>query len=577
MDRKRFLKKVHFFWTSLIFLLLDFFFCWISALILFYSKPIGVLPFFTRKYIFYQTLSSFAFWGPFGYVSYVLFYFSLYFSYLKPKDRLFYEKIPVLLSFFFTVLFFSWKEAVVPYAIQANKQALYQYEYALLFYNHGFEDYQKAMALINKPQEEALAKGEKEFRPLLSTEKKELSIFLKKSIDNFRRYLFFDVESSLDLAILKENQAKKKKQSVRFKTKRPKDEFQTVLLLLRELERFQEIHRAENQQKSSFEKMSAALKFQEIDKATNFLDSAKKEKNLEKAVYAFEIYQNCYLLDPADLEFKEGVKEASEIVSKYSFFREDIAPLFESYLVKNIYMVNQIKEKEDEKEIFIAKKMIVSNGDIFFQDLQIQRRVASTNAMIYQIIADYAKIDENDLLFASLADKIASNQIEKAIQIEKGQRLLLDRTPFLGKKEMLFHLGEKGADGETLNIFSVLELIQQYSKGDPRQTLLWINFLQRIVDFSFLIIFPLLLIVISSKMKPITRKAPWWMILFSPFVAFAVSVFYEILHFFFEIFIRMMLYFTNEVTTLITLFVCSFFSILLVLILYLVKSRKTIL
>lgn len=577
MDRKRFFKRIHFFLSSLVFLSIDFFLCWIFAVIIFYSNPIKVLPTFWGKYIFYQTLYYFSLWGAFGYVAYVIFYFSLYFAYLKPKDRLFFEKIPVLFSFVFTVLFFSWKESVVPYALQENKQALYQYEYTLLFYNYGFEDYEKAMALLHLPQREANEKGIKEIRPLSLKERKESSFYLKRSVDNFRRYLTFDYKSSLDAAALKYNRTKNSKKVVGIKTKRPEKEFQPVLLLLRELERFQEINRPFLVEKSSFQKMTPTLKFQEIDKAINFLDGARKENNLEKAVHAFQIYEDCYLLDPADLEFKEGVNAASEEVRKRSFFREDIAPLFESPLVEKIYMVNSVKGEEDREEVFVANRMIVSNGDIFFKGVEIQRRVASTNELIYQIIAEYAKLEGKNLLFASLENKIELQQINKAIQIVDGQKEFLDETLFVGKKEMLFHLGEKGADGESLNIFAVIDLIRHYPEGDPRQTLLWINFLQRMVDFSFLIIFPLLLITISSKMKPLARKAPWWMIIFCPFVTFTVSIFYEGLHFFFEVFIRTLLYLSSPIATLLTIFVNSFLLILFVLILYLVKSRKSIL
>lgn len=499
MKTNQIVKKSNLIFVIILALIIDYLLCFIGAAFTFEKSGITVLPTDKAFTIFFRSLIVFANWGTIIYVAFIIFYFAIYFSYLPRMDRISIGKIPIWLSLLIAILFFQLTETLIPIMHERHKDNIYRYQYGLFFFNKGYENYY----LAKKADKEA-----KEY-------------FCQEGFENFERYLSYDPVCSLD------------KNHAQFITAKKADEKQPVINDKREMENELILIKQEKNRMKTSKAMSPPLKFRTIDEGNSLLESGQKEDNLYKCVKAYEVFDKAYIEDDSDIEFKIGRQLAQEEVFKRAFRRKDVEALFEKPLETNIYMRNFIRNSNGdvEEEIFSAKKMLLNLGNYFFQDIKIERLDLATNNELYSIVAPYGMLKENVLIFSSLGNEIEVSSINMAQKISGTKKEVISSIPFYGNAELLPYLGDRIIDYTQMSVFSIIKLIKMYQDGDPREQILWEELLYRVLTFSFMLFFPLLFILLSSKLKPNNKKTPWFMFFLFPIVVLAIYIFYSILHY----------------------------------------------
>lgn len=525
-------------------LVVDYLLCLLYSVCFFEKSGIVVLPIDRPFAYFFRSLIIFANWGAILYIVFILFYFSIYFAYLSRMERINFGKTPLWVVILVAILFFQINESAIPIAYKRQQDNIYRYQYGLFFFNKGHENYYAA----------------------LSANENKKSLLYKESFDNLERYLSYDPNCSLD------------KNYLEFETAKRADENQPVLNTKREVENELILLRQKEELLKPVVKVTPQMKFRTIDSANSFLDGGRKENNLYKCVRAYELFNSGYENNPADEEFKIGKNVAKAEVLKRSFIRSDIEYLFEKPLGTNIYAKVNVQSdlaggSQSESEIFSASKMILNLGNYFFKEIKIDR-LDEKGKLLFQIKAAYGILKEKELIFFSLGDSIEVSQINFAKKFYRNTSEEIGSTPFYVNQELLPYLGDEIVNYSYMSLFSVVKLIKMYQNEDPREAILWEDLLYRCLKFAFMIFVPLLFILLSSKLKPKTNRAPWPLIVFYPIAVLGIYTLYMLFHYFGHVMIAALLIQKGVVASLAIIGGISFGLTLLVISSYVVALKR---
>lgn len=577
MPIKQIFRKSTFFLVSAAVLVASFLLCWMGSAILFAVNSPEILGSAATGYVFWNGVIFFSTWGPVAFFTFLIYYFSVFFAFLGVRERASTGRTPILVSFLFAALLFQLQEAVVPYAGYQNGKAEYLYQYARLYYNEGVSLFESGSSILQRPEVEAAVSNLAEKRELTDAEVLQSRRELESGVDHLIQYLDFDPSGWLDEQALLYQKTGEGAFSGRGESSRSSWNHQPVVMLLRQMNAALDQLRLRVVEPEYRGEMTPELKFRSIDRANILLDSARKENNLRKAVQAWEIFDRSRQKDGSDIEFKEGCDVARDEVERLSFYRDDVRLLFEMPVARDLLIVRN-REAEGEflyRDEMVAGAMVVQRGAVYFREVFLRRINSRTGKVLMTLSSDFAALREGRLMFASLEKRIDEDDLKSGRLVkERGNVSVLDSVPFEIPEILLPYLSRADKQRGRLGLYQITSLLSYYEKGDPRRSLLEIELLERCVGFVILLIFPLILILLSARLKPKEEKRPWWLIALFPVPVLSIYLCWNSFLHFSGILISFLVLAASIVTAAVVIGILYGAVSIAVIILFLVRSKK---
>jgi len=529
MQARLVLKKGLFFIFSFLLLIFLFLGTYLYSLVSYTFLAPVVLANEKMLYVFAKAVILFSdLWLP-TYFSFLIFYFSIYFAYLK-KDLLAKSVASVLLiTIAFSLLEIPIKEIIRP-AYEYKKISFeFEYRYAVHFYNGGVVAFQNPLKSIDDSD-------------LNDRQKLELYNSFEKGVNRFERYLFLDSEALFDRDILVNNRNVGSGDSLL--TKRALGNKVGVREMIRYMKARMNILLFENQALFNLEHRNNWVvlnKYNQIEEAALLLDAGQKESNLEKVVEAYAIYHSNSLKYPGDLEFIEGVKSSKSAISRLSFVRDDILPFFELPVVEDLLILQD--SLDGIREEISASSLIISHFTCYFKDVSIRGYDINSGSLLYTVKSKYASVVGQKLFFANISSDLSKDSIMMGKKtFSNGKSFDIAYIPFRVSKSLIPNLSRSAKWMGEFNLSRIFALMNYFKDKDPRRSLLQVEFVLRLFEFSFFLLAPIFILLVALRRRPRYESSPYWLIIFFPFVLFNIYMFYKILLYYMRLFIGFLLY-----------------------------------
>ncbi len=268
---------------------------------------------------------------------------------------------------------------------------------------------------------------------------------------------------------------------------------------------------------------SLGEKYLMVEKAAALLNEAQVRDEVLPAIEAYEIYEKGTIHNPNDDEFREGRAKSKAIVDSFVFYRSNIKLLFENpyftgFNFKNTPFTDAQGNLVNEK--ISAEKVVLYNGEYYFQGVVVEGRNADESKLLYKIESDYAKREGSRLTFKCLNLAIKRSDYRQGVVQEATDSIYSEGVPFKCPNFAIQAFSEQKI--KTLDQGMIISslLLSYYSPSDPEYIMLWGHLILLFVEIILMVTIPVWVVLVSLEAK--SRKSFYYYS--KRVVAFPISV-----------------------------------------------------